>query len=82
MNSKPTHLRSTLGPFLSIVAAALLITPAASRAGDKIILSWPFGTLQEADRVTGTYGNVPGATSPFMVLLNAASQKFYRVQVE
>jgi hypothetical protein len=52
-----------------------------TRSGNNIVLSWPFGTLQAAPTVTGTYANVPGAVSP---LTNAPSgtAKFYRVQVQ
>jgi hypothetical protein len=52
-----------------------------TRSGADVVLSWPFGTLQQADDVTGNYANVTGATSP---LTNApsGSKKFYRVQVQ
>jgi len=55
----------------------LTITP----AGNNVILSWPFGTLQSAPAVTGTYTNVLSVTSPHT---NAVSQatKFYRVLVQ
>ncbi len=51
------------------------------RYGSDVVLSWPFGTLQSAPAVTGTYTNVTGVTSP---LTNTPSEKvkFYRVQVQ
>ena len=52
-----------------------------TRSGNDVVLSWPFGTLQAAPSVTGTYTNVSGATSP---LTNAPSRtaEFYRVQAQ
>ena len=52
-----------------------------SKSGNDVVLSWPFGTLQAAPAVTGTYTNFVNATSP---LTNAPSgaTKFYRVQVQ
>jgi hypothetical protein len=52
-----------------------------TRSGSDVVLSWPFGTLQSAPAVTGTYTNMLSATSPFT---NAPSQTktFYRVQVQ
>jgi hypothetical protein len=50
-------------------------------SGGDLVLSWPFGTLQQSTDVTGTYTNVTGATSPFTNAVNA-SQKFYRVLVQ
>ena len=38
----------------------LSITPSASN----VILSWPFGTLQQADNLNGGFTEVPNATSP------------------
>ena len=56
---------------------------AADRSGNVLTLSWPFGALQQADTVDGTYLNVPGAASPFPVTIpSGATQKFYRVQVQ
>jgi hypothetical protein len=50
-------------------------------SGNALMLSWPFGTLQQADTVNGTYSNVDGATSPYPIT-PAGTQKFYRVRVE
>lgn len=55
----------------------------AVRSGNTLMLSWAFGTLQQADTVDGTYSNVNGAASPFPVtLIPGGTQKFYRVQVQ
>ncbi len=51
------------------------------RSGANAVLNWPVGTLQSADEVNGTYGNVSGATSPWTVSPTAA-RKFYRVRVQ
>ena len=45
-----------------------------------LTLTWPVGTLQRADTVSGTYTDVPAATSPYSPPLNTA-QGFFRVQV-
>jgi hypothetical protein len=52
-----------------------------TRSGDNVILSWPFGTLQQADTVPGDFAPLSGATSPYT---NAPgiSPKFYRVKVQ
>lgn len=52
-----------------------------SRSGDSITLTWPFGTLQQADNVAGTYTDLPSATSPHTILIGA-TPKFYRVKVQ
>src|SRR5208282_1580518 len=50
------------------------------QSGTNVVVKWPVGLLQAAGAVTGTYTNVPAATSPYT---NSASaqQKFYRVMV-
>ncbi|MBE0544749.1 MAG: hypothetical protein IH623_25710 [Verrucomicrobia bacterium] len=54
---------------------------ALSRSGNDLILSWPFGTLQQADSVTGTYTDMPAATSPHTITIGTLP-KFYRVKVQ
>jgi len=49
--------------------------------GGGVVLTWPQGTLQQADLVTGPYSNVTGATSPY-TNSPALGQKFYRVLVK
>jgi hypothetical protein len=52
-----------------------------SQSGNKVILSWPTGTLQQSTSVTGPYSNVSSATSPYTNTISGA-QGFYRVQVQ
>lgn len=47
-------------------------------SGGNITLTWPAGTLQQADQLTGPWTNVPGATSPLTTPASGA-QKFYRL---
>lgn len=55
----------------------------AVRSGNTLTLSWPFGTLQQADTVDGAYSEVNGAASPFPITLTpGGTQKFYRVQMQ
>jgi hypothetical protein len=51
-----------------------------TRCGGSIVLTWPIGTLQQADDVTGTYTDVTVATSPYTTPANAPA-KFYRVRL-
>jgi hypothetical protein len=56
------------------------VTINLQRSGADLILSWPYGTLLEANSVNGPWTTNVG-TSPLTVTPNA-SQKFYRVQVQ
>ena len=47
-------------------------------SGSSVVLTWPAGTLQAAPEVTGTYTNVPSATSPWPVT-PARARTFYRL---
>lgn len=51
------------------------------RSGSNIVLSWPVGTLQQADLLTGAWSNMTGISSPYT---NSPSleKKFYRVKVQ
>lgn len=49
-----------------------------NQVGAKSVLSWPFGTLQQAPNASGTYTNVPSATSPYTNAPGATT--FYRVK--
>ena len=49
--------------------------------GGRAVLSWPFGTLEAAPAVTGTYTNVTTATSPYTNVLGGAAM-FYRVKIQ
>jgi hypothetical protein len=49
-----------------------------AESGGKIVLSWPFGTLQQSSAALGTYTNLVGVTSPYT---NApSSTAFFRVK--
>lgn len=52
-----------------------------AKSGNNVILTWPAGTLQAAGAVTGTYTNVPGASSPYTNSVSGAP-KYYRVQLQ
>lgn len=58
-------------------AAGLTINSSAGNA----TLSFPAGTLQSTTDLTVPFANVPGATSPYTVPLNANGAIFYRVKV-
>jgi hypothetical protein len=49
--------------------------------GAAVVLSWPRGTLQQADFVNGPFVNVLGATSPYTNAISGG-QKYYRVLVK
>ena len=54
-----------------------------TQAGGTITLTWPgCCALQQANQVTGSYADVPGATSPYTVPQPLASQKFYRLRCD
>jgi hypothetical protein len=48
-------------------------------ANNQITLTWSSGTLQQTADITGTWQDVPGATSP-MTLAPTANRQFYRVR--
>ena len=50
-------------------------------AANKIVLTWPTGTLQSSTNISGIYTDVSGATSPYTNSM-AGPQKFYRVQLQ
>ena len=54
------------------------LTPGFS--GGNHTITWPAGTLQQADEVTGPYTDVPSATSPFTITPTEA-KKFYRLKM-
>ncbi|HSU57660.1 MAG TPA: LamG-like jellyroll fold domain-containing protein [Candidatus Dormibacteraeota bacterium] len=60
-------------------AATVRLEITRDTAGN-VVLTWPSGTLQQADVVTGPYTTVPSATSPYT---NApVGSKFYRLLVQ
>jgi Pentaxin family. len=52
----------------------------AQKSGPNVTLLWSPGTLQSSPTVNGTYTDVPGATSPYVISL-APARQFYRVKV-
>ncbi len=56
----------------------LTITPIP---GNKVVVSWPVGTLQSSANVATGYADVVGATSPFTNTVSGA-QLYYRVKVQ
>jgi len=52
-----------------------------SRAGNDIQLVWQAGTLQQSDKVNGTYLPVSGATAPYYRVTPGATPNFYRVRL-
>jgi hypothetical protein len=53
----------------------------AATVANKIVLTWPTGTLQSSTNVAGIYANVAGATSPYTNTL-VGPRQFYRVQMQ
>jgi hypothetical protein len=49
-----------------------------AEAGGKVVLSWPFGTLQQSSAATGSYTNLVGVTSPYTNAPNSTA--FFRVK--
>jgi hypothetical protein len=49
--------------------------------GNKLVLTWPFGTLQSATSLTGTYGAINGATSPYTNAVGNSPQ-FFRAKLQ
>jgi hypothetical protein len=50
-----------------------------TEVGNKVVLSWPEGTLQQATAVGGTYTDLTGVTSPY-TNSPAGSANFFRVK--
>jgi hypothetical protein len=50
-----------------------------AESGGKVVLSWPFGTLQQSSAALGTYTNLVGVTSPYTNAPNSTA--FFRVKV-
>jgi hypothetical protein len=88
-----TSLRNVAGPTLAFTPAQVFalynsafqlpVTPVTlniQRVGANLQLSWPSGTLLEADAITGPY-TTNNATSPY-TFAPAATKKFFRVKVQ
>jgi len=64
---------------VSFVRGISDVTLTIEPKGTRLKLTWPTGTLESADAVTGPYTEVSGATSGVLVTPDAA-KKFYRVR--
>jgi hypothetical protein len=53
----------------------------ANQLGQNLVLSWPFGTLQQANQVDGTFTDISTATSPYTNAISGP-MKFFRVKVQ
>jgi uncharacterized repeat protein (TIGR03803 family) len=76
------YITNTLGSITS--AAAGLRVPAvltAASTNGSLTLTWlPPYVLQSATNVAGPYYDVPGATSPFVIVTTSAPEVFYRLR--
>ena len=52
---------------------------AISRTASGVVITWSAGSLQQADLVTGSFADVPGAVSPYPSTSGTAA-KFYRLR--
>jgi hypothetical protein len=70
---------STAITFISLTPLLLTI----QQSGTNVVVTWsnPDFALQAAPAVTGTYTNVPGATSPFTNAITG-SQQFFRLRAQ
>jgi hypothetical protein len=57
------------------------VTLTINRVGAELELTWASGTLEAADRITGTWEPVSGAAAPSYRLTPTALSKFYRVRL-
>jgi glucose/arabinose dehydrogenase len=48
--------------------------------GNQVLISWPFGSLEQSDTLSGPWTAVPGATSPYPAPTTTA-KKFYRARL-
>jgi hypothetical protein len=81
---EPMVFTRTLSPTeINTLYTAAFTLPSLQISRDSnanVILTWPSGTLQQADLPTGPYANVPAATSPYT---NApVGLKFYRLLLQ
>ncbi len=51
------------------------------RSGNDYILSWPLGTLQQADGLRATWSDLPLVTSPYTNTITGTG-KFFRVKLQ
>ena len=62
------------------ISSAPQVTINVTISGRQLILSWPIGTLEQADNLSGPWINASGATSPY-IPATLGSKKFYRVRL-
>ncbi len=72
--NKALTLQQVQAHFANSVALSLSV------AGTNVILTWPFGTLQQSTQVNGTYVDMISATSPAPVPITGKSQ-FFRIKL-
>lgn len=53
---------------------------AITHTGSSVTITWPYGTLYQADTLAGPWTAVPGNPSSPLTLTAAAAKKFYRIQ--
>lgn len=73
--------RKALSPDQIRAHSSASVKLSIERSGDSIVLAWPFGTLQQADRIDGAFADLTTATSPWTVAIGGAA-KYYRVRIE
>jgi hypothetical protein len=64
-----------LSQLYTIATAAITLT--IERAGESIVVSWPLGTLEQAQSIIGPWTAVAGATSPY-TNVPGGGEMFYR----
>jgi hypothetical protein len=65
----------------AVATAAIPPSPSAALAGKMVVLSWQgTSTLQSAPSLTGPWGDVTGATSPYTWDPASASIQFFRLR--
>ena len=62
-------------------AVKVTASPLSGPAHNKLVISWPTGTLLSSHTLTGTYTAVPGATSPYTNTISTTNT-FFKVQTQ
>jgi len=81
------HTDGTSGTQITLTRINYATPPAApvtlsiAKSGNKVILTWPTGTLQQSGSATAGYTNVVGATSPYTNIVTG-SQSYFRVKLQ
>jgi hypothetical protein len=69
---------SVFSSYSSVTSAVVKLDFAT--IGNKLVLTWPQGTLQSAGTVNGNYNDMVGATSPYTNTISSG-QQYFRVRV-